>query len=58
MAKKVDPNSGRLPVQAWDEINVSHDRVKTPQKVEMVAPKEMKQLLKVMKAQKGKRHGR
>ena len=58
MAKKVNPDSGRLPVQAWDEINVSHERVKTPQKVEMVAPKEMKQLLKALKAQKGKRNGR
>lgn len=48
-----NPNSGRLPVQSWDEINVSHERVKSPQKVEMVAPKEMKELLKVMK--KGKR---
>ena len=58
MAKKVDPNSGMLPRQEWDEINVSHERVKTPQKVEMVAPKEMKQILKVMKSQKGKKHGR
>lgn len=53
MAKKSNPDSGRLPVQAWDEINVSHERVKTPQKVEMVAPKEMKQMLKMMK--KGKK---
>ena len=48
-----------LPRQSWDEINVSHDRVKTPQKVEMTMPKEMKQMVKMMKAQKGKRkHGR
>jgi len=58
MAKKVDPNSGRLPVQAWDEINVTHDRVKTPQKIELVPSKEMKQLLKAMKSQKGKKNGR
>ena len=49
MAKK-----GMLPRQEWDEINVSHERVKTPQKVEMVTPKEMKQMLKAMK-QKGKK---
>jgi len=47
-----------LPRQAWDEINVSHERVKTPQKVEMVASKEMKQMLKLMKAQKGRRNGK
>lgn len=47
-----------LPRQEWDEINVSHARVQTPQKVEMVAPKEMKQMLKMMKAQKGKRNGK
>ena len=41
-----------LPRQEWDEINVSHARVKTPQKVEMTAPKEMKQLLKEMKKQR------
>lgn len=58
MAKKKDPNSGMLPRQEWDEVNVSHERVKTPTKVEMVAPKELKQLLKVMKSQKGKRNGR
>lgn len=58
MAKKKDPNSGLLPRQSWDEINVSHERVATPQKVEMVAPKELKQLLKVMKSQKGRKHGR
>ena len=44
--------SGMLPRQEWDEINVSHDRVKNQQKVEMVPSKEMKQLLKMMKAQK------
>lgn len=54
MAKK----AGMLPRQEWDEINVSHERVKTTQKVEMVAPKEMKQLLKFMKTQKGKKNGR
>ena len=50
-------NSGMLPRQEWDEINVSHARVKTPEKVEMVASKEMKQLLKEMKRQnrKGKK---
>ena len=59
MARKpVDPNSGRLPVQAWDEINVSHERVKTTQKVEMVPSKEMKQFMKAMKAQKGRKHGK
>ena len=52
MAKKL------LPRQEWDEINVSHDRVKPTQQVEMVAPKEMKQILKMMKAQKGKKNGR
>ena len=56
MAKKKDPNSGLLPRQEWDEINVSHERVKTPQKVEMVAPKELKQLLRERK--KGKKHGK
>lgn len=52
-----NPNSGMLPRQEWDEINVSHARVKTPEKVEMVASKEMKQLLKEMKRQnrKGKK---
>ena len=45
----------RLPVQAWDEINVTHERVKTPQKVEMTMPKEMKQLLKEMKKGKKKK---
>ena len=52
-----NPNSGMLPRQEWDEINVSHSRVKTPEKVEMVASKEMKQLLKEMKRQnrKGKK---
>lgn len=53
-----DPNSGRLPRQEWDEINVSHDRVKTPQKVEveMKLPKGVSKLLKNL--QKGrKRHG-
>ena len=53
MAKKKPVNEGRLPVQAWDEINVTHDRVKTSQKVEMVPSKEMKQLFKMMK--KGKK---
>lgn len=50
MAKK-----GMLPRQEWDEINVSHDRVKTPQQIEMVPSKELKQLLKAMKPQKGKK---
>ena len=49
----------RLPVQAWDEINVTHDRVKTPQKTEitMKMPKGMEKALKEFaKAQKkGKR---
>lgn len=59
MAKKApDPSSGRLPVQAWDEINVTHERVKTTQKVEMVPSKEMKQFMRAMKAQKGRKHGR
>ena len=43
--------SKMLPRQAWDEINVSHDRVKSPQKVEMTASKETKQLVKEMKKQ-------
>lgn len=36
---------GMLPRQAWDEINVSHDRVKTPQVVNVIvkAPKQKKQ---------------
>ena len=45
-----------LPRQAWDEINVTNERVKTTQKVEMVLPKEIRQLAKMMKtAQKGKK---
>lgn len=48
-----------LPRQEWDEINVSHDRVKTPQKTEvtMKMPKGMEKALKdFAKAQKkGKR---
>ena len=42
--------SNRLPVQAWDEINVSHDRTKTPQKTEVTVkmPKGMEKLLKSM----------
>lgn len=48
-----------LPRQEWDEINVSHDRVKTPQKTEVVMkmPKGMEKALKdFAKAQKkGKR---
>lgn len=47
MAKK-----GMLPVQAWDEINVSHPRVQTPQKVEVV----IKQQKKGKKPRKGKRN--
>ena len=49
MAKK-----GMLPVQAWDEINVSHARVQTPQRVEVVIkqPKEKKG----RKSRKGKRN--
>ena len=53
MAKKVDPNSGRLPRQEWDEIGVSHDRVKTPQKVEVKLPKGVEKLLKGL--QKGRK---
>ena len=60
MAKKtISPNSGLLPRQEWDEIGVSHDRVKTPQKTEVVVkmPRGMEKLLKNM--QKGKkRNGR
>lgn len=58
MGKKVNPNSGLLPRQEWDEINVSHDRVKTPQKMEvtMKMPKGMEKLLKGMKKGK-KRNG-
>ena len=44
-----------LPVQAWDEINVSHERVKSPQSVEMKPSKEMKQMLKAMKKQNRKK---
>ena len=47
-----------LPRQEWDEINVSHERVKTPQKVEMVPSKEMKQMLKAMQKGKKKNNGR
>ena len=58
MAKKTDPNSGRLPVQAWDEINVSHPRVEAPQRMEvtMKMSPEMKKALKMMK--KGKKNGK
>ena len=44
-----------LPRQEWDEINVSHDRVKTPQKSEVVMkmPKSTEKALKeFVKAQK------
>ena len=37
-----------LPVQAWDEINVSHERTKQPQSVEMKPSKEMKQMMRAM----------
>ena len=51
-----------LPVQAWDEINVTNDRVKTPQKTEVIMkmPKGMEKALKEFtKAQKGrKKNGR
>lgn len=45
-----------LPRQEWDEINVSHDRVKTPQKTEitMKMPKGMEKALKML-TKKGKR---
>ena len=34
-----------LPVQSWDEINVSHARTQTPQKIEVVVkqPKKRKE---------------
>ena len=49
---------GLLPVQAFDEINVSNARVETPQKTEvtMKMSKDMKKALKAL--QKGKKHGR
>lgn len=46
---------GMLPVQAWDEINVSHERVKTPQTVEMKPSKEMKQMMKAMRKKEKRR---
>ena len=44
-----------LPRQEWDEINVSHDRVKTPQKQEVILkmPKGLEKTLKSI--QKGKK---
>ncbi len=44
-----------LPRQEWDEIGVSHERVKSPQKSEVTIkmPKGMEKLLKNM--QKGKK---
>ena len=47
-----------LPRQEWDEINVSHDRTKSPTKVEMVPSKEMKQMLKAMQKGQKKRNGK
>ena len=44
-----------LPRQEWDEINVSHERVKTTQKVEMVPSKEMKMMMKKLQPKKGKK---
>ena len=52
---------GMLPVQAWDEINVSHERVKDPQKTEVTVkmPKSVEKALKALGAQKGrKRNGK
>ena len=43
-------------LQHFDELNVANaPKKQTTSKVEMVVPKEMKQLLKAMKAQKGKK---
>ena len=51
--------SNMLPRQEWDEINVSHDRVKTPQKSEvtMKMPKGMEKTLKqfIKMQKKGKK---
>ena len=48
-----------LPRQAWDEINVSNERVQTTQSVKLEVPKELRQLLKEMKKAKGnKKNGR
>lgn len=48
-----------LPRQAWDEINVTNDRVKTPQKTEvtMKMPKGMEKAIKTMMKGK-KKNGR
>lgn len=48
--------SGLLPVQAWDEINVTNDRTKTTQKQE--ASKEMKEMLRLMKKGQKKKNGK
>ena len=47
--------SNMLPRQEWDEIGVSHDRVKTPQKMEvtMKMPKGFEKMMRQM--QKGKK---
>lgn len=47
-----------LPRQAWDEIGVTHDRVKAPQKVEVVMkmPKGMEKAMKEF--EKSKRKGK
>lgn len=47
--------ANRLPRQSWDEINVSHDRVKAPQTVEMKPSKEMKMMLRDLKKQNKKK---
>lgn len=51
---------GMLPRQEWDEINVSHDRVKEPQKTEVIMkiPKSVEKALKALGTQKGRKHGR
>ena len=52
-------DSEMLPRQEWDEINVSHSRVKTPQKMEvtMKLPKNVEKMLKNLKKGK-KKNGR
>lgn len=50
----------RLPVQAWDEINVTNARTQTPQKMEVVMklPKGFEKAMKTMAKKGKKKNGR
>ena len=51
---------GMLPRQEWDEINVSHERVKEPQRTEVTVklPKAVEKALRALGTQKGRKHGK